>query len=675
MGTAAVERWNGKRWRVESAPSPSGSELVAVSAVSPSDVWAVGRSHEATSVLPLIEHWNGVSWRIAHGPRFSGELAGVFALTPRNIWAVGTKWITQGANSRGLIEHWNGVAWSIVPSPQTDNLASRQLEAVDAVSSRDVWAVGYDDSSELIEHWNGRRWATVPSANTTDSIELRAVAALSSKDIWAVGNDGQSSQAFAEHWNGRGWRMVNTGHTGDLYALATVSSRQVWAVGKYMDSQGIYHSLIERWNGRRWKAYFGMDVGHGRSQLNRELFGVSASSAANVWAVGTFADVPPTADAGGLYGKTAVGRWTGRKWSVVSSPNPSAASAEMTALDFPGGSNGWAVGDTLVDGSHQGLVERWNGRRWVAVSSPRIYGRDVFLNSVEAVGPHDVWAVGSNEIAAEDIEDLDVGSRRLIEHWNGHRWSTVPGVMARPWGELFGVSADSPRDVWAVGWDQQNSNSATFPLVERWNGSGWRRIPDPPGMDEITAQDQNGPLTYEIVALSARDVWVASTFGTLDHWNGSGWTGFRSPGGSEGSAYLYGLGASSPRNVWSAGYSFVDADNPYLSLASRWNGHMWEGVRAVDTTGENVEFNGIAAIGAWNVWAVGYDDGGLLTEHWNGKAFHVVPARSVPGGGDYRSTFAYFASVDGTSSATMSVGSYQVDGALVPIAQRFVVCR
>ena len=39
------------------------------------------------------------------------SLAGVAALGPNNVWAVGTT-ITGT-----LVEHWNGAAWSVVPSP------------------------------------------------------------------------------------------------------------------------------------------------------------------------------------------------------------------------------------------------------------------------------------------------------------------------------------------------------------------------------------------------------------------------------------------------------------------------------------------------------------------------------------------------------------------------------
>jgi hypothetical protein len=325
----------------------------------------------------------------------------------------------------------------------------------------------------------------------------------------------------------------------------------------------------------------------------------------------------------------------------------------------------WAVGDTLVNGYAQSLAERRKGTRWAIVPMPRISGRSVYLNSVEAAGAGDVWAVGSSEPPGVDPEDTDAGSQRLIEHWNGYRWSIVPGVKALPRGEVFGVSADSPRDVWAVGWEGKWGWGHTTPLVERWNGSVWKRMPNPPGMDQITAQDQNGPLTYEIVTISATDVWVASTFGALDHWNGKSWTGYSSPGGNEGSAYLYGLAASSSKDVWSAGYSYVDQDNPYLSLASRWFGDSWGAVNTIDPTSENNVFQAVADISPSDVWVIGYDDNGLLAERFDGTRFRVVPMAPSQAG---------FVAADSNSSTVWTVGSAQVDQASVPAAEKFTRC-
>src|SRR5204863_8090882 len=93
-----------------------------------------------------------------------------------------------------LTLHWDGQAWTRIPSPNvgTFNDCSALL-GVDAVSSNDVWAVGYVDTTApgtltLIEHWDGAQWSIVPSPSVSNSTQqLNSVSAISSNDVWAVG--------------------------------------------------------------------------------------------------------------------------------------------------------------------------------------------------------------------------------------------------------------------------------------------------------------------------------------------------------------------------------------------------------------------------------------------------------------------------------------------------------
>ena len=54
----------------------------------------------------------------------------------------------------------------------------------------------------------------------------------------------------------------------------------------------------------------------------------------------------------------------------------------------------------------------------------------------------------------------------LLEHFDGSDWTIVPSSIHG--GRLFGISAASESDVWAVG-DQQGVG----PLVLRWDGASW----------------------------------------------------------------------------------------------------------------------------------------------------------------------------------------------------------
>ncbi len=158
-----------------------------VAAISPTDAWAVGNG---SGGLSLIEHWNGSNWGLVPNPNPGplNELFGVAAVSSDDVWAVGLYTVSSPYQQLTLIEHWNGTSWRVVPSPSPSGAFS-QLNAVTAVSSNDLWAVGYDSTTSdftLIEHWNGSNWSIVSSPNQ-GSDQLNAVAAISSSDVWAVG--------------------------------------------------------------------------------------------------------------------------------------------------------------------------------------------------------------------------------------------------------------------------------------------------------------------------------------------------------------------------------------------------------------------------------------------------------------------------------------------------------
>src|SRR5205085_2469989 len=58
-------------WRTVSSPNPGTDDsLYAVSALSSSDVWAVGNNYDGGPVLvrTLIMHWDGTQWSVVPSP-------------------------------------------------------------------------------------------------------------------------------------------------------------------------------------------------------------------------------------------------------------------------------------------------------------------------------------------------------------------------------------------------------------------------------------------------------------------------------------------------------------------------------------------------------------------------------------------------------------------------------
>jgi hypothetical protein len=109
--------WDGSTWTVVSSPSPGGdTRLQAVTAAASDDVWAVGLTHPTQcsnggpKCATVALHWDGSTWTVASTPdpssSYLNELRGVTAISGDDVWAVGT---TDYAAT--LIEHWDGSSW------------------------------------------------------------------------------------------------------------------------------------------------------------------------------------------------------------------------------------------------------------------------------------------------------------------------------------------------------------------------------------------------------------------------------------------------------------------------------------------------------------------------------------------------------------------------------------
>jgi hypothetical protein len=349
--TAAVS------WKIVPAPGAGqASELFAVSADSPSDVWAVGNFFADSRYRTLAERWDGAKWSVVPtpNPRMFNWLNGVAALSPTNVWAVGFSNNSWWGENKTLIEHWNGTRWSIVPSPSPSSTGQNDLWSVSAVSPTDIWAVGETNNSSggattLVEHWNGTRWSVVPSPSPSPTYSLlHSVAAIAANDVWAAGNAYDDAtdefRTLIEHWNGTRWSVVPSPSMADddyvrsVYARA---SNDVWLVGVALDPAPSYaeHPLVEHWNGSKWSIV-------STPQGETSLYDVVALSATDAWIVGD-------ADYGA---RTLAERWNGTSWNFVSTPN---TASSLNALNSVAaiGTTLWAVGS---DGSHP-LILRATG--------------------------------------------------------------------------------------------------------------------------------------------------------------------------------------------------------------------------------------------------------------------------------------------------------------------------
>jgi hypothetical protein len=308
------------------APGPNvgdnSNTLNDVSAVSASDVWAVGdyRDNSTHATRTLVTHWDGIEWSVVPSPNASTDdntLNDVWAVSARDVWAVGNYMDPGGTTLRTLVIHWDGAEWSVVPSP---NLSAtfNSLNAVSALSVDDVWAVGdYRVSGAslrtLVMHWDGTSWSVVPSPNQgTMNNVLNDVSGAAPDDVWAVGfyaSAGGGSGALILHWDGTSWSVVPTTYPEyarpQLYGVSAVSADEVWAAGVIHFGPSPSQSLVTRWNGTDWT-----DNSPSISWGTHSTTAVSALSANDVWVVGQH-----RADTTGTF-KAMMAHWNGAHWSV-----------------------------------------------------------------------------------------------------------------------------------------------------------------------------------------------------------------------------------------------------------------------------------------------------------------------------------------------------------------------
>jgi hypothetical protein len=309
-----VEHWDGSRWCRVASPSPGtdGSVLQAVTAVSPVDAWAVGYDNAGAGggTMTLIEHWDGTSWSQVSSPDPSepyliNYLFAVTAQSPTSIWAVGNYATQTGQQS--LILDGDGTSWEQVtaPSPQDYNY----LRAV-AATRFGAWAAGNSAGQTFTLKWSGGRWSQSASPIEPRNVFLSGLVMTSRSVGWAVGSDNSfhQSKTLILRGDGVSWSKVaspSDAVNGSLAAVTATSAANAWAVGSDANAAGTSAvPMILHWNGKSWKEAASPDP-HGSAAFDH-LYGVAASSRSSAWAVGTWS----TNTTNGA----VILRWNGTSW-------------------------------------------------------------------------------------------------------------------------------------------------------------------------------------------------------------------------------------------------------------------------------------------------------------------------------------------------------------------------
>lgn len=520
-------------------------------------------------------------------------------------------------------------AADVIDSPSMPNF--NELYGVGAVSASDAWAVGayyrsnFGTSYTLIQHWDGSGWTDVHSPNPSPTPNfggvnaLRSVAAISANDVWAVGSGGgrNYSLALIEHWDGSQWSIVpgpapDPQRAYNLYGVTALSANDIWAVGDFYSfypstGAGAY---ILHYDGTAWTEV--------PNSIEATLYSVDAVSATDIWAVGGGLNGTPAAPASAHY--------DGTTWTPAVVPNPSPYNADLTGVAAVATNDVWAVGKYQSTGGNAllTLIEHWDGTQWVAVPTQGEPGATYQLTGIVAISASDIWASGWTAPAGNGTSL----SRPLTMHYNGNEWIGVetPGIQQSLFSnKLYGIGALDNRNVWAVG-----SVGSTYTLAEKWTGSAWQVTPS-------TSPGLGTNVLSKVAALSPSDIWAVGYYATtvssaympnktlVEHWNGSRWSIVPSPNQGETPTMLRDVAAVSANDIWAVGVVGVGPE--YLTYVIHWNGSQWSQVTSPNPyVGWDNSLNSIVAISANNIYAVGSAgvNSAPFIIHWDGSQWTQV---------------------------------------------------
>lgn len=252
-------RWNGKQW---STSSLGGATLLNDAIFSATNAWAFGY---AKGLRAYAVHYNGRSWAKSPIPVVTDQTGTVSAVSASDLWAVGVSGATIAKGPGAQVTeaaYYDGKTWRAVPITNL-HLASQQslyLPRILALSAKNVWVYSWLQGfrpgagwiplpGAVLTHWNGKTWTRVTIPYKT--IQSGYIASDGHGGVWlsAVGGNGT---AYLEHDNAGKWTRTpvptEKGYTATVLALASIpGTTSVWAAGELLSKADNQDSRAVIW--------------------------------------------------------------------------------------------------------------------------------------------------------------------------------------------------------------------------------------------------------------------------------------------------------------------------------------------------------------------------------------------------------------------------------------------
>jgi hypothetical protein len=303
--------YDGTSWTP--TPAPNIGQLRGLAAIAPDDVWALGGG---------VLHWDGTDWSRVPLPKVSyTDLNAISASGPNDIWVVGTRGVQLSPHHIGrgtLAEHWDGSKWTVVPTPNPNHQFSDLIDVL-TLSPTDAWLVG-QATRGITMHWDGTRWTlvTLPAALNGHG-QMWGIGTDGQGGVWALG-DGRGTgygKALYLRWTGRAWRLVPgtaTGESTSPSAVSGSSSSDIWAIGSAAGDR----YMIARYGDGGWQNIDATVPGVPRDAIN--LGDVETLAPNDAWAVGQATSYQQRNGARQPRLDVVILHWNGTDWTPVAVP-------------------------------------------------------------------------------------------------------------------------------------------------------------------------------------------------------------------------------------------------------------------------------------------------------------------------------------------------------------------